>query len=1083
MSYYRREIVTVILQPLVSGCMTSRIAPSRAVRAALLCCVSAVVFALGAFAAEPQKKSFDVPAGPAPAALKQFISQSGVQLLYVPGEVKDVQTKAVKGEFTPAEAIDVLLADTGLVSHVADTGAISVSRAIDPNVARAIAQKNKSDRPQKTNPARGDDNPDRDLIQLDTFEVFGRKTLNMDIRRTRDDAQPYVTFERDSLERSGSHNLEDFLKDRLTMNTQAGTATQSFGGGTGSASYINLRGLGAGQTLILIDGRRAPARFDVFGTSAQPDLNGLPVAAIERVEVLPTTASGIYGGSAVGGVVNVILRRDFSGAEVKTTYSNAFDTDVSSRRVDIGAGLSLNDGKTSVLVALSAADSSVLLMRDREFMRDYRLRVVANNGGNPESVARGTNPPLGSTPNIRSVSGNNLVLKSGAALNAPRTFVPVGYGGISTDGGAALAANAGRYNLDLSPGNGSSAGGLGVYNTPQLRSGALTIRHEIATSIEGYIDLSSSTLTSRTPFGATEGLYTLAASSSSNPFTEAIRISVPLPNESQEMLNRTINRKIAGGLVIGLPQDWKANLDYVWGQSFGNYRAATALPAGLTTAVTTGALDVLRDTSTNPIVVTNYGNYFYQGDIQPPRLVNQIGTLRVAGPLFTAPAGQIVLSGSYAFNDQRTSDGLIASSETNPVVLIPSRSQTIHSGYAELKLPLVAPHHAVPLVKELELQIAMRLDEYTTNGTASVNNPSPATVVLRSTNKVRSLDPTVALKWQPFSGVVLRSSYGTGFLPPNVNSLIRRVDSQQAIFVDPRRGSTTTNLPVGQVASGGNPALSPEVSESWSSGLVIKPALFKGLRVSLDYSNIKKSDAFASLTSQVVVDNEAFLPGRVVRGPNLPGDAPGWAGPVTFLDISTVNVSRAKIEALDFDISYLIRSNSLGQFDLFASATKLLTLDTQVTPLAPIVNNVGFGAQAPANDFTSPLKVKLTGGITWSKRQWSASWFVRYNDSYLVYSPTANGATRAIQTVNQGNGGKIEAQSFHDVSLLYRWNDNELNGSWRKTLFANSEIALGVRNVFNTKPAFNAANVSLGYYSFYADPRMATYWLSFKKRW
>lgn len=197
----------------------------------------------------------------------------------------------------------------------------------------------------------------------------------------------------------------------------------------------------------------------------------------------------------------------------------------------------------------------------------------------------------------------------------------------------------------------------------------------------------------------------------------------------------------------------------------------------------------------------------------------------------------------------------------------------------------------------------------------------------------------------------------------------------------------------------------------------------------------------------------------------------------------TVNVSRAKIEALDCDISYLIRSNSLGQFDLFASATKLLTLDTQVTPLAPIVNNVGFGAQAPANDFTSPLKVKLNGGITWSKRQWSASWFVRYNDSYLVYSPTANGATRAIQTVNQGNGGKIEAQSFHDVSLLYRWNDNELNGSWRKTLFANSEIALGVRNVFNTKPAFNAANVSLGYYSFYADPRMATYWLSFKKRW
>src|SRR5262249_21909442 len=161
---------------------------------------------------------------------------------------------------------------------------------------------------------------------------------NTDIARSRDDAQPYVVFDRETIERSGATTVEDFLKQRLTMNTTAFTSSMN-GNTIGSPSSINLRGLGATSTLVLIDGHRSAGVIAFFGSPRQADTNSIPVGAIERIEVLPTTASGIYGGSAVGGVVNIILRRDYSGAEVKLTYENTFASDVTGRRVDFGSGL------------------------------------------------------------------------------------------------------------------------------------------------------------------------------------------------------------------------------------------------------------------------------------------------------------------------------------------------------------------------------------------------------------------------------------------------------------------------------------------------------------------------------------------------------------------------------------------------------------------------------------------------------------------------------------------------------------------------------------------------------------------------
>src|SRR5262249_13753861 len=157
---------------------------------------------------------------------------------------------------------------------------------------------------------------------------------NTDISRTINDVQPYYIFDAKTIERSGAIDIEDFLKQRLTMNTTPQTSsrntlgsatmgTDSPGFRKGATSSIDLRGLGADNTLVLVNGRRVTSAITlIYGDKPQPDINGIPLNAVERIEVLPSSASGIYGGGSIGGVVNIVLKNDYKGGDIRLTYDN-----------------------------------------------------------------------------------------------------------------------------------------------------------------------------------------------------------------------------------------------------------------------------------------------------------------------------------------------------------------------------------------------------------------------------------------------------------------------------------------------------------------------------------------------------------------------------------------------------------------------------------------------------------------------------------------------------------------------------------------------------------------------------------------
>ncbi len=335
--------------------------------------------------ADEPAKSFDIPTGDAAAALKKFSEQSGNQVIFPEDAVAGAVTSELKGDYAPAEAMTHLLAGSGLKSHRdAKSGSFAVTRQanlqpdLDPNVSRAIAQD--SVRPAK-NPRTEENTNGEKVINLDTFEVFGQKTLNMDIARTEHDPQAYHILTAAEIDRSGAANIEDFLRARLSMTAQFRPSSRGYGIITGNTSSVNLRALGANETLILVDGRRMSGVISFGGNApGQPDLNEIPLNSIERIEVLPTSASAIYGGAALGGVVNIVLKKRYTGGEIRYSYDAPMNSSSYRSTVSFTSGAALNEGKTNIMISGQYSDGRPLTVGARDdVISSYIGQMMRNN--------------------------------------------------------------------------------------------------------------------------------------------------------------------------------------------------------------------------------------------------------------------------------------------------------------------------------------------------------------------------------------------------------------------------------------------------------------------------------------------------------------------------------------------------------------------------------------------------------------------------------------------------------------------------------------------------------------------------------
>lgn len=1010
--------------------------------------------------AQEARYHFDIPAQNLDGALKAFGRVTQLPLVYSGPKVRRARSSSVKGDLSAANALAQLLVNSGFIVRVGRSGVYMIEPA----------------------PTLSSESDDQNGTGIADILIVGRRTLNADVKRSKDDTQPYIIISGQDIQNSGVTNLEDYLRTRLPMNTQVGSTNQPrYAGqaGIGSAGGITLRGLSTSQTLILVDGRRQPGVAVGSGDgNGQPNINGIPPSAIERIEVLPATAGGIYGGGAVGGVINIILKRDYRGLDVEAIYGSPFDVRVPYAAFSASGGFSIGD-LTSISFSASYSHQGELDGSERNFQSRARELNYQNFPSDFQSIlsANVANVCSSNQNYTYCQSGlSNLVLKNGMALNSQFTSVPRGYTGPgvtgTNDGGAALADRAGRQDLS------TPKGLYTLYSGPELQSYSVSARHRFAGGFEVYADLGlNQTRTTSTTVPVQNIL--LPANDPNNPFVQPIAVSLVLKEAPQTLIAKVNNKRASVGAIKHFGT-WTASIEHNWSRSVTSsiLDGALYLYGGDLQAYLRSVALSDRPISRNDLIAN--GAFSVANALYPASDTLNDSLLRLSGNVFHLPGGAVTFNGYAERRDERLGASLRRldfSRTTGPYTytyFAPKRQEVL-SGYGEIRLPIISPKLEVPFVNELELFGALRHDDYKTftssnGGLAYGSSPDgPFGPFAPIRNRVASTDYTVGVKFSPIKDIALRASYGTSFLPPSLGQLYGSTYSiNLSSNYDPRRGNTPLGTDVLETG-GGNANLQSERAKSLSIGAILTPSLIPKLRVSVDYTSIRKSGEISTVPGDVegLLAYESLFPSRITRAPLTAQDqALGYTGGViTALDDTLTNIAGTTVKAIDIQLDYELDAKRFGVFRPSLLVSHQFALSRQVIAGTPFLNAVGFA--------DGPLTWAGNAGVTWSLGRWSAGWNAQYYNDYNICNSFDSAETCTDSRQRQG-ATSVPSQIYNDLYVSFRL------GKVPSSALSNLQLTLGIQNVFNASPPIIATTYGLGYDP-RGDPRLRRFTLKISK--
>jgi outer membrane receptor protein involved in Fe transport len=294
-----------------------------------------VSLSLSAIAGAEIKSHFDLPAEPLDKALRDFAIQANCNISYDPSVVAGLQAPAIRGEFTPTSVLSMLLTGTRLTAVNVNADTIQVvekpgttSRdpaAGDKHSSVRFAAGPEAPTPEGVPVTESTESPSTESKSSKNKELEEITVTGTHIRGTKDSPTPVDIYTREDIDASGTNTIQQFLQTvpqnfgGASETTIGSIAAQTQTNNTVNGSAPNLRGLGAGATLVLINGHRvAPGNSD----GSFVDISMIPLAAVDRIEIITDGASAIYGSDAVGGVVNIILRNKFDGEETRAQYGS-----------------------------------------------------------------------------------------------------------------------------------------------------------------------------------------------------------------------------------------------------------------------------------------------------------------------------------------------------------------------------------------------------------------------------------------------------------------------------------------------------------------------------------------------------------------------------------------------------------------------------------------------------------------------------------------------------------------------------------------------------------------------------------------
>ena len=863
---------------------------------------------------------------------------------------------------------------------------------------------------------------------LNRVEVTGSA-----VRRT--DAETALHLQvltKEDIARTGATSTEELLKSVSALSSAGATNNSS---GAGNATYgnsnISLRGLEPARTLVLVNGRRLATFAD---GDASVNVNTIPLAAIERIEVLKDGASSTYGSDAMAGVVNFILTKSFNGVEISATAGTPTNSGGgANNKVALTAGIAKEGSPFSAVVSLSMEKETALFAKDREYAKTGNkppfYTAGATGQGNIEGAVFPGKFPADRQPGFGNSPGagyGNPNADAGTCSDINMFLNPTATNKISrvTGKGAPFCAFDSSGFVGLTPDRELTnlTGNLSFKLTPQVELFS-DIMYSKSTVIQTY---QSSPL--RRSFAATN---TRLAAEGIDP---SLIIYPNNPNYPTAYLT-----KYGYTALIGQPLAITSRVFDFGGRQTTDTATQTRLVAGAKGTIWNQDYEVAMMTNSSKLEGKYTGGYFSIADYN--KIINdptnnwnpwiaggaQTGALaaklktteyrgpsldsesknqgidgKITGEVFSLPGG----AAQYAVGFQTRQESLSRSPAPKPgtgdisgaggAAFAIDKDRQVNGLFAEVNLPLL---------KGLEANVSVRSDRYSDFGTAD-------------TYKISG-------RWQPRPEILVRSSYNTGFRAPTLPDLYApQILGSTEQFDDNGPGGTgQTSLQVNGI-TGGNDKLQPETSTSQSVGFVFAPN--KTFSIGLDWFNIKIKDIIQTPGVQEVVSkfrsgDPAFRSLVVLDGNDI-----------DTVKTITSNLGTADVEGIDIFANYR-QALGPGVLNVALNGT-LMTRFDQTSPSGTVSKKIGTLVE---EDGTPVIGADAIGGVilpwkhaltaSWTQGNWATSVTQNFSDKYRVR--------------NDLNGNKVyvDAQSIFDLNVTY-------NG------IKNASFALGVKNFLDTQP-------------------------------
>lgn len=808
---------------------------------------------------------YDIPAGPLSGALGAWGAQSDRQVVFAPDLVAGKQTRGASGRYGAEQALTQVLAGTGLAWKRVDGQTYALERE-----ATARPREPRHERAPDPGPP---PMAEHEITHLGSITVTGTRLTSAESEQ----AQAKIVINRQTIDASGVNTVSELLNTLPAFSLQS--TTSPLQGGRG-ASFSYLRGLPKDFTLTLINGRRVG-----YGADADRgafNLSLLPLAAVERVEVLPAGSAAIYGGSALAGIVNVILRDRLDGGQIDLNHGSASNYEESGASIAWGKSWS----RGSLLVGATYRGNTALQVSDRRITSNLDY---SRFGGHRVLF------PYTSPGNVFSLSGGPL-----PGLTSTFAGVPAGQDG-----------------THLTIDDFKSMDGVRNTSSQFFEAVALLPKSEQYTGVldatlraNDRIDIFTEWFYSHTTGEEVDypkfaiGTVVVPANNPYNPFGVPVGIDY---------------------LFSGTTSCYCATADYTRGLvgargDFGDTSWSWEVAASKT---------LNRERLMQVGIIDNTKINMALANIDPASTLNLFGdrrwTDRELAPYVTETGYRFRTTLEYlnGFIRGRLFDlgagpwEAVLGVEYERNAMDYAASVFFHGTYdnkaafAELSAPLVASRSGNSGAGAmLAMTGALRYDNYNSFGSR--------------------VSPEIGVQFRPVPALLLRANRSAAYKPPTLYQLNYPMTSQQKPLTDPRRGgeayTATTYL-------GGNPDLDALTGNAQTYGLVYSPGNAYGLELSVTGFRIHTDNFPQQINYLTLINMENLFPGAVVRAePTATDKANGYAGVITTIFDTFQNFGTFDVAGVDLGLSWKVATDRHGSFRPSFAATYMQEYKYQLAP-------------------------------------------------------------------------------------------------------------------------------------------------------